>query len=140
MTLTLARLAEALRPELVVEEEADGGEGLTVQHDATVASLRVVGIAQGLEIVSLTQVLAWDVPLNQELCEVVSAQARALSFGSLILTGLSADGAVRPDAAASTDVLLRYNFPGSGLTDDALRTLVLLVLDGGAQARRIVTT
>ena len=140
MTLTVARLAEALRSELVVEEEADGGEGLTVRHDATVASLRVVGIAQGLEIVSLTQVLAWDIPLNQELCEVVSAQARALSFGALILTGLSADGAVRPGAEASTDVLLRYNFPGSGLTDDALRTLVLLVLDGGARARRMVTT
>jgi hypothetical protein len=33
-------------------------------------------------------------------------------------------------------VMLRHNFPGSGLTDDALRTLVLLVLDSGAELRR----
>jgi hypothetical protein len=34
------------------------------------------------------------------------------------------------------EVLLRYNFPGSGLTDDALRTLILLVLSTGADVRR----
>ena len=33
-------------------------------------------------------------------------------------------------------MLLRYNFPGSGLTDDALRTLILLVLSTGADVRR----
>ena len=33
------------------------------------------------------------------------------------------------------DVVLRYNFPGAGLTDDALRTLILMVLAGGADAR-----
>jgi hypothetical protein len=35
--------------------------------------------------------------------------------------------------------MLRYNFPGAGLTDDALRTLILLVLDTGAQVRRTLT-
>ena len=34
------------------------------------------------------------------------------------------------------DVLLRYNFPAGGLTDDALRTLILLVLGTGADIRR----
>jgi hypothetical protein len=37
------------------------------------------------------------------------------------------------------DVMLRYNFPGGGLTDDALRTLILLVLDTGAEIRRALT-
>jgi hypothetical protein len=32
--------------------------------------------------------------------------------------------------------MLRYNFPGGGLTDEALRTLILLVLDTGAGIRR----
>jgi len=40
------------------------------------------------------------------------------------------------DGAKTADVMLRYNFPGAGLTDDALRTLILLVLDAGAQIRR----
>ena len=31
--------------------------------------------------------------------------------------------------------MLRYNFPGAGLTDAALRTLILLVLDSGARMR-----
>jgi hypothetical protein len=43
-------------------------------------------------------------------------------------------------AAKTVDVMLRYNFPGAGLTDDALRTLILLVLDSGAQMRDTLTT
>jgi hypothetical protein len=42
-------------------------------------------------------------------------------------------------AAKTADVMLRYNFPGAGLADDALRTLILLVLDTGAQIRRALT-
>jgi hypothetical protein len=34
------------------------------------------------------------------------------------------------------DVMLRYNFPGEGLADSALQTLVLMVLAGGADTRR----
>ncbi|GAC1654703.1 MAG: hypothetical protein NVS4B6_31200 [Mycobacterium sp.] len=37
------------------------------------------------------------------------------------------------------DVLLRYNFPAAGLTDDALRTLILLVLGTGSDIRRDLT-
>ena len=33
------------------------------------------------------------------------------------------------------DVMLRYNFPAAGLTDDALRTLILMVLSAGADVR-----
>jgi hypothetical protein len=34
------------------------------------------------------------------------------------------------------DVMLRYNFPAAGLTDEALRTLILMVLATGADVRR----
>jgi sulfite reductase beta subunit-like hemoprotein len=37
------------------------------------------------------------------------------------------------------DVMLRYNFPGGGLEDQALRTLVLMVLAAGVDARRALT-
>jgi hypothetical protein len=37
------------------------------------------------------------------------------------------------------DVLLRYNFPAGGLSDDALRTLILMVLASGADIRRALT-
>jgi hypothetical protein len=33
------------------------------------------------------------------------------------------------------DVTLRYNFPAAGLTDEALQTLILMVLGAGADVR-----
>lgn len=32
--------------------------------------------------------------------------------------------------------MLRYNFPGAGLSDDALRTLIMMVLAAGSDVRR----
>ena len=49
-------LADALAGVLRLEADDDGA--LTVRHDGTVASLRTVTVADGLEMVSLTQVLA----------------------------------------------------------------------------------
>ena len=49
------------------EREDDGA--LTVHYDGTIASLRVVAIAEGLELVSLTQILAWDLPLDAKLAD-----------------------------------------------------------------------
>ena len=47
------RLREVLDSVLQVREEGDGA--LTVQHDGTLASLRVVSVAEGLELISLSQ-------------------------------------------------------------------------------------
>ena len=54
----LERLSSVLRDVTTVLEEDD--EGLTVSHAGTVASIRVVTIADGLEMVSLSQPLAWE--------------------------------------------------------------------------------
>lgn len=135
------RLASILRGVLALQEETDGA--LTVHHDGTIASLRVVNIAEGLDLVSLTQILAWDLPLTKKLSDQVAKQARDSNFGSVSLIEKVNDKAVQRNsgkgAAKNVDVMLRYNFPGAGLTDDALRTLILLVLDTGAQVRRTLT-
>lgn len=135
------RLASILRDVLALQEETDGA--LTVHHDGTIASLRVVNIAEGLDLVSLTQILAWDLPLTKKLGDQVAKQARDSNFGSVSLIEKVNDKAVQRNsgkgAAKNADVMLRYNFPGAGLTDDALRTLILLVLDTGAQVRRTLT-
>lgn len=135
------RLASILRDILALQEETDGA--LTVHHDGTIASLRVVNIAEGLDLVSLTQILAWDLPLTKKLSDQVAKQARDSNFGSVSLIEKVNDKAVQRNsgkgAAKNADVMLRYNFPGAGLTDDALRTLILLVLDTGAQVRRTLT-
>jgi hypothetical protein len=136
------RLESILREVMSVEEEPDGG--LTVRHDDTFASLRVVNIVADLDLVSLTQVLAWDLPLTKKVSDQVAKHARDTNLGTVTLVEKVSE---KPDAKAvqrnsgrgatkTADVMLRYNFPGSGLTDDALRTLVLLVLDTGAELRR----
>ena len=135
------RLASILRDVIPVEEEPDGA--LTVRHNGTLASLRVVNIAKDLDLISLTQILAWDLPLTKKISDQVAKQAHDSNFGSVTLVEKANEQAVRrnsgKNASKIADVMLRYNFPGGGLTDDALCTLILLVLDTGAEIRRALT-
>ncbi|MDT7732374.1 MAG: hypothetical protein QOK45_2627 [Mycobacterium sp.] len=131
MTLS-ERVAAVLEEILPVQHEDDGA--LTVHHDETFASLRVVTIAEDLDIVSLTQVLAWDLPLDGKLRAKVAKHANDTLLGTVSLVEKS-EGAKR-NSKKTADVLLRYNFPAIGLTDDALRTLILMVLATGGDVRR----
>jgi hypothetical protein len=102
-----------------------------------------VNIAEDLDLVSLTQILAWDLPLTKKISDRVAKQAHDSNFGSVTLVEKVNPKAVQRNSgknvAKTGDVMMRYNFPGGGLTDDALRTLVLLVLDTGAEIRRSLT-
>jgi hypothetical protein len=118
-------LADILAAVVPVETGDDGA--LIVRYDHTVASLRTVTIADGLEMISLTQVLAWDLPVNADLRKRVAAQADTTNLGTVGLLE-------QPGKRA--DVMLRYNFPSGGLADHALQTLVLMVLAGGAEVAR----
>ncbi len=79
----LERLSTVLGEVMTVVEESDGA--LTVTVDGTVASLRVVTIAEGLEMVSLTQPLAWDLPLTNKIRERVSEHATKTMLGTVTL-------------------------------------------------------
>jgi hypothetical protein len=126
------QLAAVLDDILPMQREDDGA--LTVHHDDTFASLRVVTIAEGLDMVSLTQVVAWDLPVDTKIRNKVARHAHDTQLGTVSLVEKST-GAKRNSKKVG-DVLLRYNFPGAGLTDDALRTLILLVLGAGTEIRR----
>jgi hypothetical protein len=119
------RLGDVLAAVMSVETEDDGS--LTVRHDGTVASLRVVTIADGLEMLSLTQMLVWDLPSGAGLRKNVAALAHTTMLGTVTMA---------ERAGGQADVMLRYNFPAGGLDDRALQTLMLMVLDGGVAARR----
>ena len=141
------RLVTVLEPVATVVQEAAGA--LTVTVDGSVAALRVVTVAEGLDMVSLTQPLAWDLPLTAKIRERVAGHARDTLLGTVALVekpvevrsnGDSAGTATRRSSAKKVaDVMLRYNFPGTGLGDEALRTLILLVLAGGADVRRALS-
>jgi hypothetical protein len=126
------RLAAVLDEILPVQEEEDGA--VTVHHDDTFASLRVVTIAEGLDMVSLTQILAWDLPLDSKIRAKVAKHAHDTLLGTVSLE--EKGPAAKRNAKKTADVLLRYNFPAGGLGDDALRTLILMVLATGADVRR----
>jgi hypothetical protein len=121
------RLRDVLDGVVPVTEEDDGA--LTVSHDGTLASLRVVSVAEGLELISLSQILAWDVPLDRRIRGKIAEQARNTMLGTITLIENKRIG----------EVLLRYNFPGEGLTDEALCTLILMVLSIGADVRRALS-
>ena len=118
------RLKAVLDGVVPITEEDDGA--LTVRHDGTLASLRVVSVAEGLDLVSLSQILAWDIPVDRRIRTRIAKYARDTMLGTVALVEDKRIG----------EVLLRYNFPGNGLSDDALRTLILMVLSTGADVRR----
>ncbi|HJT90722.1 MAG TPA: hypothetical protein VJ777_02105, partial [Mycobacterium sp.] len=89
--------------------------------------------AEGLDMVSLTQILAWDLLLDSKLRAKVAKHANDTLLGTVSLVE---KGAARRDSKKTADVMLRYNFPAGGLSDDALRTLILMVLATGADVRR----
>ncbi|BBY61443.1 hypothetical protein MSAR_45790 [Mycolicibacterium sarraceniae] len=122
-----ARLAEALAAVMPVEVEPDGA--ITVRYEGTFASLRSVMIADDIEMVSVTQVLAWDLPVDAELRRRIATQAESTMLGTVALV---------QQTGKRGDAMLRYNFPGEGLPDTALQTLVLMVLAGGAAARHAI--
>ena len=126
------RLVAVLAEILPIQEEDDGA--VTVHHDDTFASLRVVTIAEGLDMVALTQILAWDLPLDSKTRARVNQHAHNTLLGTVSLVEKSA--AAKRNSKKTADVMLRYNFPAAGLTDEALRILILMVLSTGADVRR----
>ena len=124
------RLATVLADVADVVEESDGA--LTVTLDGAAASLRVVPIDDELELVSLTQLLAWDVLVTNRFRSKVAEQTVKTMLGTVTL--------VEKPGGKKADVLLRYNFPAAGLSDDALRTLILMVLAGGNDSRTALRT
>jgi hypothetical protein len=120
------RLRDVLDGVLQYEQEDDGA--LTVHHDHTFASLRAVSIGEGLDMVSLTQVVAWDLPLDNDIRDAVSRLAHETVLGTVSLAEQVAGGGV-------ADVTLRYNFPAAGLSDEALQTLIVMVLSAGVDVR-----
>jgi len=125
------RLVAVLNEILPTQQEEDGA--VTVHHDETFASLRVVTIGEGLDMVSLTQILVWDLPLDSKIRAKVAKHASDTLLGTVSLVEKIAS---KGNSKKTADVLLRYNFPAAGLTDDALRTLIMMVLATGSDVRR----
>jgi hypothetical protein len=104
-------------------------ESVVVTVGATRASLRVLALAPGLDVVSVIQLVADRVTNSEALRDMIETAGSGLSFGSLRRSD--------PEHPI-TDVLLYYTFPAGTLADDALLTLLHIVLSSGADLAEAV--
>jgi len=107
-----------------VRVDPEGSLGF--EYEGSLCSLRAVELAPGLDVLTLTCVLAWDRPLVPRLHKRVAERNNAVQFGSITMIG----------HGKLADVLLRYTFPAAGLDDSALTTMLLLVLSNAGRARQ----
>lgn len=109
-----------------VDVRVDNDGSLRFDYEGALCSLDAVTLAPGLDVLTLTCVLAWDRPLKPALHKRVAERNATLQFGSIVVVS-------REKLA---DVVLRYTFPAVGLDDGALGTMLLLVLSGAGKARQ----
>lgn len=123
-TATLLSAArQALERYLEVRVDDDGT--LTFSHGDVPCVVQAMQLADGLTVLSLTCVIAWDLPQDQEFAASVAERAGRGLFGTL--------GLVRTDHGH--DLTLRYAFPATGLDTAALGTLLMLVVSAASQVR-----
>ncbi|HEY0636921.1 MAG TPA: hypothetical protein VGD67_04680 [Pseudonocardiaceae bacterium] len=127
-TGSLDAVKEALERFLDVHVDDDGA--LSFRHADVPGAVQAVELAEGLVMLSLTCVVAWDLPAGSDVPSRVALRAGEGLFGTL--------GAVRTDKGF--DVILRYAFPATGLTSAALGTLLMLVISTASQLRTELLT
>ena len=122
-TELLARTRQALEQFHDVRVDQDGA--LTFRHSDVPCAVQAMEIADGLVLLSLTCVVAWDLPDDPALAVSAAERAGQGLFGTL--------GVVHTDRGM--DVTLRYAFPAAGLPPTALGTLLMLVVSTASQLR-----
>lgn len=122
-TELLARTREAL--ELYHDVTADEDGSLTFRHGEVPCAVQAMQLAEGLVVLSLTCVVAWDLPEDPALAASAAERAGQGLFGTL--------GVVHTERGM--DVTLRYAFPADGLEVAPLGTLLLLVVSTASQLR-----
>jgi hypothetical protein len=119
----LKRTREALEQYHDVNADDDGA--LTFRHGEVPCAVQAMRLADGLTVLSLTCVVAWDLADDPALAVSAAERAGQGLFGTL--------GVVHTDRGM--DVTLRYAFPADGLSRSALGTLLMLVVSTASQLR-----
>ncbi|MEU3622323.1 hypothetical protein BS329_33845 [Amycolatopsis coloradensis] len=119
--LTSAR--EALERYLEVRVDDDGA--LTFSHADVPCVIQATRLAEGLTVLSLTCVVAWDLPDDPAIAASAAERAGQGLFGTL--------GVVRSEKGI--DITLRYAFPAEGMSASPLGTLLMLVVSTASQLR-----
>lgn len=119
----LAKARESLEQFHDVHVDEDGA--LSFRHTDVPCAVQAVQLVEGLTVLSLTCVVAWDQRDDPRLAVSVAETAGQGLFGTL--------GVVHTDRGM--DVTLRYVFPADGLSTSALGTLLMLTVSTASQLR-----
>jgi hypothetical protein len=112
------------------EVHVDDDGALTFRHNEVPCAVQAMQLAEGLAVLSLTCVVAWDLPDSPDLASSAAERAGQGLFGTL--------GVVHN--ARGMDVTLRYTFPAPGLAIAPLGTLFMLVVSTASQLRAELLT
>ena len=119
----LTRAREALERYLEVSVDDDGT--LTFAHADVPCVVQATRLAEGLNVLSLTCVVGWDLADDPTFSAAVAERAGQGLFGTL--------GVVHTERGV--DLTLRYAFPAEGIETAPLGTLLMLVVSTASQVR-----
>jgi hypothetical protein len=119
--LDVARAALERYHDVAVDDDG----AITFAHGGVVCALQGIELEEGLPVLNLTCVVAWDLPLEADVPTRVALGAGEGLFGTpRVVRG-----------ARGWDVTLRYAFPAAGLEEKAMGTLLMLVVGSASSMR-----
>jgi hypothetical protein len=124
--LAVARAALERFHDVTVDDDG----ALTFAHGGVVCALQGMELEEGLPILNLTCVVAWDLPVESDVPSQVALGMGEGLFGTpRVVRG-----------SAGWDVTWRYAFPAAGLDEKAMGTLLMLVVSGASHLRAALVT
>ena len=119
--LAVARTALERFHDVTVDDDG----ALTFAHGGVVCAVQGLELEEGLPVLNITCVVAWDLPIETDIPTRVALGAGEGLFGTpRVIRGEN-----------GWDVTLRYAFPAAGLEDKAMGTLLMLVVSSASSLR-----
>lgn len=109
--------------------KVDDDGALTFVHSGIFAFVQGTELEEGLPVLNLTCVVAWDLPIDTDVPAQVALGVGESLFGT--------PRVVRGERG--WDVTLRYAFPAVGLDEQAMSTLLMLVVGSASTMRAALT-
>lgn len=111
------------------EVQVDDDGALTFAHGGVLSVVQGIELEEGLPVLNLTCVVAWDLPVESDVPTRVVMGAGESLFGTpRVIRG-----------EQGWDVTLRYAFPAGGLDEKAMGTLLMLVVGSASSLRAALT-
>jgi hypothetical protein len=123
--LKIARAALERYHDVTVDEDGT----LTFAHGGVVCALQGTDLEEGLPVLNLTCVVAWDLPADPDPGRDVPTRV-ALGAGEGLF---GTPRVIRGEHG--WDVTFRYAFPAAGLDEKAMGTLLMLVVSSASTMR-----